>query len=225
MQKFKLVSFKLCPFVQRSVITLEEKGVPYDIEYIDLANKPDWFKKASPLGKVPILMVNKAVIFESAVINEYIDETTHGRLHPEDPLERAQHRSWIEYASACLGDNYALTTAGDESVARSKAAALREKLTRVEGVLCGPLFSGERFSLVDAAWAPLLQRLLWVASIEPSLALFEGASKVRTWAETLIARPSVQRSLPPGIRDDFVAFLRSGGARRDSRSWLGARAA
>ena len=70
----KLVSYKACPFVQRVAITLQYKGVDYDIEYIDLGTPPDWFLAISPLKKVPILIVGDTVIFESAVINEYIDE-------------------------------------------------------------------------------------------------------------------------------------------------------
>ncbi len=73
MVKPKLISFKICPYVQRSVITLKEKNVDFDIEYIDLANKPEWFLKISPLGRVPVLQVGEEVLFESAVINEYLD--------------------------------------------------------------------------------------------------------------------------------------------------------
>ena len=70
----ELISFKLCPFVQRSVIVLLEKEAPFDITYIDLSNPPDWFKAISPMGKVPVLKVDDTVLFESAVIMEYLDE-------------------------------------------------------------------------------------------------------------------------------------------------------
>ena len=68
MNKLTLISHDLCPYVQRAVIALTEKGVAFDKEYVDLANKPDWFKAMSPLGKVPLLKVGDEVIFESAVI-------------------------------------------------------------------------------------------------------------------------------------------------------------
>ena len=90
---YKLASFDVCPYVQRSVITLQEKGVPYEIEYIDLNNKSEWFMQLSPLGKVPILIIEDTVIFESATINEYLDEIAPGRkLQPSDPLQRAHNR-------------------------------------------------------------------------------------------------------------------------------------
>ena len=87
----KLISHKLCPYVQRAVIALTEKGVPFERIDIDLANKPDWFLKISPLGKVPVLLVEtadgEAALFESNVICEYIEDTQGGaKLHPQDPL-------------------------------------------------------------------------------------------------------------------------------------------
>src|SRR6201995_1115806 len=71
-EKLTLISHKLCPYVQRAVIALNEKGVPFERVDIDLANKPDWFLKLSPLGKTPVLVVGEHAIFESAVILEYL---------------------------------------------------------------------------------------------------------------------------------------------------------
>ena len=95
-----LISFETCPFVQRSVITLLYKDAPFRITHIDLADPPEWFLEISPFGKVPVLVVDeKTVIFESAVINELANDVTPGNLMPEDPLRRALNRSWIEFAS------------------------------------------------------------------------------------------------------------------------------
>jgi glutathione S-transferase len=100
--RLELVSHPLCPYVQRAVITLLEKGIPHDRTDIDLAHKPNWFRQISPLGKVPLLKVGNDMLFESAVICEYLDEITPGSLHPPDPLERAHHRAWIEFGSGIL---------------------------------------------------------------------------------------------------------------------------
>src|SRR5947208_9000539 len=102
--KLTLISHKLCPYVQRAVIALTEKGVPFERVDIDLANKPDWFVAISPLGKTPVLQVGDKAIFESAVILEYLEETQPKPLHPADPRTRAEHRAWIEYGSAILND-------------------------------------------------------------------------------------------------------------------------
>lgn len=85
MPKLTLISHTLCPYVQRAVIALTEKGVPFKRIDIDLANKPDWFKALSPLGKTPVLQVGETAIFESAVILEYLEETQPHPLHPSDP--------------------------------------------------------------------------------------------------------------------------------------------
>src|SRR5215469_1520462 len=93
-----LVSHKLCPYVQRAVISLSEKQVRFERIDVDLSNKPDWFKALSPLGKTPVLKVGSSAIFESAVILEYLEETQSGPLHPKDPLKRAEHRAAIEFS-------------------------------------------------------------------------------------------------------------------------------
>jgi glutathione S-transferase len=105
--KLTLISHHLCPYVQRAAIALAEKGVPFERVYVDLADKPDWFKALSPLGKTPVLLVGDEAIFESAVILEYLEDTQPNPLHPRDPLARAGHRALIEYGSAILSDIWA----------------------------------------------------------------------------------------------------------------------
>jgi glutathione S-transferase len=118
--KLKLISHILCPYVQRSLITVIEKQIPCDREYIDLANKPDWFLKISPLGKVPLLLVDGEVLFESAVICEYLDEITPDSLHPLDPLTKAKHLSWIEFGSNLLAKIVGFYAAKDEETFEAK---------------------------------------------------------------------------------------------------------
>ena len=93
-----LVSHHLCPYVQRAAIALAEKAVPFERSWVDLADKPSWFSAVSPLGKVPLLMIDvegsaTRTIFESAVILEYLEETQPNPLHPRDPVARALERS------------------------------------------------------------------------------------------------------------------------------------
>jgi glutathione S-transferase len=97
MQKLEIISSKSCPFAQRSRMVLLEKGIDFDFTEIDLDNKPDWFLKVSPYSKVPVIRHNGAVIWESAVINEYLDEVfPEPPLLPHDPVARAsaQRRHW-----------------------------------------------------------------------------------------------------------------------------------
>ena len=153
----KLISHKLCPYVQRAVIAITEKGVPFERIDIDLANKPDWFLKISPLGKVPVLLVEtgdgEVALFESNVICEYIEDTQGGaKLHPQDPLQRAQHRAWMEFGSTILGELWGLETTGDPAVFETKRKAVAAKFAQVEKTLgAGPYFAGKNFSVCDTA--------------------------------------------------------------------------
>ncbi|MHC1550715.1 glutathione S-transferase family protein [Phyllobacterium sp. K27] len=211
--KLTLVSHHLCPYVQRAAITLVEKGVPFDRVYIDLADKPGWFTSISPLGKVPLLIVRQddgaeAVIFESAVICEYLEETQAGvLLHSADPLVRARHRGWIEFGSSILSDLWSFETAKDSTTYETKHAALRDKFIRVESELGeGPFFADERFSLVDAVFAPILRYFDVFDAIAPT-AVFTGLSRVSDWRRALAERPSVQAAVTADYADRLKVFL------------------
>src|SRR3954454_4100243 len=154
----KLISHKLCPYVQRAVIALTEKGVPFERIDIDLANKPDWFLKISPLGKTPVLVVGDKAIFESAVILEYLEHTQAPPLHPAEPLTRAEHRGWIEFGSAMLNDIAVFYAAKDEAAFNAKIAQLEQRIARLEErLVAAPWFDGEKFSLVDAVFGPVFR--------------------------------------------------------------------
>src|SRR3984893_6848286 len=153
----KLISHKLCPYVQRAVIALTEKGVAFERIDSDLANKRDWFLKISPLGKTPVLVVGDHAIFESAVVLEYLEETQGHPLHPADTLARAEHRSWIEFGSAVLNDIAGLYSASDDAAFKAKAAQLEARFARLESrLVAAPWFDGERFALVDAVFGPVV---------------------------------------------------------------------
>lgn len=190
----ELISFKLCPFVQRSVIVLQEKGVSYDINYIDIRNPPEWFKHISPLGKVPVLRIGDQVVFESAVIMEYLDEVNPPSLHPSDPLRKAQNRAWIEFASSLFMTQYTLVTARDEAAFTQAVEEMRNKLTQLEAQLKGPYFNGHEFQLIDAAFAPLFMRMELLEEWSP-MELLKGLPKLQSWSKAMLARPTVQNSV------------------------------
>jgi glutathione S-transferase len=158
--KLTLVSHHLCPYVQRAVIALRERQVPYERIDVDLADKPSWFNALSPLGKTPVLKAGEVAIFESAVILEYLEETQPLPLHPPDPVRRAEHRSWIEFGSATLNDIAGLYSAPDEASFGGKASKLTEKFAWLERRLgSGPYFDDAGFSLVDVVFGPVLPLL------------------------------------------------------------------
>lgn len=204
-QRIVLVSHLLCPYVQRAAIVLAEKGIAFERINIDLANKPDWFIKASPLGKTPVLLVNDQPIFESAVICEYLEETTVGTLHPHDPLARAQHRGWVEFSSALLNAIAGFYTAPDEPRLGAKAAEIAAKFKQLEdAVTVGPFFDGERFSMVDAAFGPVF-RYFDVLDTVGDFGFVTDTPKVRAWRAALQQRVSVRGA----VRSDYPDLLRS----------------
>lgn len=203
-----LVSFDLCPYVQRAAIALAEKGVPFERRTVDLANRPDWFRSLSPLGKVPLLQVGDAVLFESAVIVEYLEDTRAPALHPADPLERARHRAWMEFGSSMLADIWTVETTPDAAAFEGKRALLREKAGRLEAELGeGPYFAGSRFTLVDAVFAPVF-RYFDVFDRFVDLGVFGDLRKLRKWRSALAARPSVRGAVVADYEARLEAFLR-----------------
>ena len=209
---YQLISFVLCPFVQRSVITLKEKQVPFDITYVDLQNLLDWFNAISPMGKVPVLRVDeKRVLFESAVINEYLDETNPPPLHPQDPWRRAHNRAWIEFGSNLIGRQYRLLVAADEAVFEREKDGLLADLRYVEQQLGeGPFFNGAAFSLADTAYAPLLMRLEIIERHHPQ-GLLAKTPKIANWCEALLVRPAVRESVVADFEERFVAYFAAQG--------------
>src|SRR6202051_55821 len=210
----KLISHKLCPYVQRAVIALTEKGVAFERIDIDLANKPDWFSAISPLGKTPVLQVGDVPIFESAVILEYLEETQPSPLHPADPLRRAEHRAWIEFGSTVLNDIAGFYAAPDEAAFKAKSSQLEQRFARLEArVAAAPWFDGENFSLVDAVFGPVF-RYFDVFDEIADFGILAAKPKLAGWRKALAARPSVRTA----VRSDYPALLRDFLERRNS--WL-----
>jgi glutathione S-transferase len=208
-----LISHHLCPYVQRVAIALTEKQVPFNRVYVELSNKPAWFSAISPLGKVPLLQVSEpgrpdAVLFESAVICEYIEDTQSGpRLHPSEPLERARHRAWIEFGSSVLSDIWGLETAQESELFESKRQALAGKFQWLEATLgTGPYFSGAHFSLVDAVFGPVFRYFDTFDQIFDTQVMAQTPA-VRAWRQALAARPSVATAVDAAYHDRLRQFL------------------
>jgi glutathione S-transferase len=207
-----LISFKTCPFVQRAVITLKHKNIDFEITYIDLAEPPDWFLELSPLAKVPVLKVDDEVLFESAVINEYLDEITGGDLQPRDPLARAKNRAWIEFASNMLGNLHMMKMSKDEERYNKYRDVLVSQLQRVEKRLGNGLwFNGAEFSLADTAFAPLFRQNS-VAGNKLSVLDPETMPRVAAWAQRLLALPEVRDSVVDEFEDLYLSAMQKNGS-------------
>jgi len=213
--KYMLVSFKTCPWVQRSAIVLREKSTEFEMRHIEPDNRPDWFLAISPHKKVPVLRIDdKLSLFESNAINEYLDETIEPRLHPADPIERALNRAWTDYvptfASAVTATAYADTEADYDKAAAGIPAPFERLEKALEKQGRGPFFNGEKYSLVDAAYAPFLQRYFFLDRVR-KLGHIESYPRLKAWGEALMKRPSTH-SFPAA---EFEAMYRDGLRRRD----------
>lgn len=215
MTKYMLVSFKTCPWVQRSAIVLREKNTEFEMRHIEPDNRPDWFLAISPHKKVPVLRIDdKLSLFESNAINEYLDETIEPRLHPAEPIERALNRAWTDYvptfASAVTATAYADTEADYDKAAAGIPAPFERLEKALEKQVRGPFFNGEKYSLVDAAYAPFLQRYFFLDRVR-KLGHIENYPRLKAWGEALMKRPSTH-SFPAA---EFEAMYRDGLKRRD----------
>ena len=211
--KLILVSHHLCPYVQRAAISLTEKGVPFERVTIDLADKPDWFKAISPLGKVPLLIVQangeETVIFESAVILEFLEETQANPLHPADAHARARHRAWIEFGSATLNAIGRFYSASSEAAFLADSTALSAMFDRLEDELAdqaGPWFNGERFCLVDAVYGPVFRYFDAFDRIG-HFGILDGKPVVQAWRKALSERASIKAAVAPDYPQRLRQFL------------------
>ena len=218
MAKYVLVSFKSCPWVQRVAIVLREKQIDFEFRHIESDNRPDWFRAISPHNKVPVLRLDDRVsLFESGAISEYLDETHAPRLHPEDPIARAVNRAWIEYMPTFVDLTSAHAYTDTEAEFNKAAAQVATPFGKLERALerqgSAPYFNGARYSLVDAAYAPFLQRHLFLERIR-KIGHIEKFPRLKAWAEALAARPSTH-SFPPA---EYEAMYRDMVKRR--KKWI-----
>jgi len=203
----KIVSFKICPFVQRVIAVLECKQADYEVQYISLLDKPDWFLRASPHGQVPILMVDQGILFESGPITEYVDETCgESRLHPSDPFLKARHRAWIDLATT----HYLVQCRTQRSPSAEELDVNRVQLSgmfsKIEGEIeGGPYFGGSNLSLVDTAWFVLLHRAHIIEQCT-GVDFLGNFPKTKQWQHELLCVDALLNSAPGDFIEEFVNF-------------------
>ena len=204
--KYQLCSFKTCPWVQRAAIVLRAKQVPYEITYIDRDNRPAWFLAISPHSKVPVLQIDgKEALFESNAIAEYLEETATPRLHPEDALARARNRAWTDFVTTFASAISQAAYANTEEEFTARSAKIADPFKKLDEALskrgnAGPYFNGDKFSLVDAAYAPFLQRYTFMDRLRP-IGLIEKYPHLKAWRDALLAATAVKDSTVPEIEE------------------------
>lgn len=206
----KVVSFKICPFVQRVTALLEAKDIPYELEYIRLADKPDWFLQISPNAQVPLLITESGTpLFESDAIVEYIDEV-HSPLEPGISAEqRAIDRAWSYQATRNYLVQCGAMSSADKATLLERAEKLGAVFAKVEKAMgAGPFFNGSTLGNVDIAWMVLLHR----ADIIRRYSGYDFLAKypkVQAWQLALMQTGLAEKSVALDFEQSFTEFYLS----------------
>lgn len=196
----KLYDYPQCPFGQKVRIVLAEKELTYELVNVDLRRgeqKRPEFLKLNPFGKVPVLVDEDIVIYDSTIINEYLeDEYPHPRLMTEDSQGRARTRQFEDYADLAfilpvgVLMNEVRKPEAERDAERVKRS--RDEIDRALAFLNAQLgeqpFLGRDFSVADAAFAPRMMVLRAVGvELKPQW------EPLRRWIDRMAERPSLQK--------------------------------
>ncbi len=189
-----LYSGTTCPFSQRCRIVLYEKGMDFQIIDIDQFNMPEDIAVMNPYNRVPILVERDLVLYESNIINEYIDERfPHPQLMPADPVMRARARLFLFRFEAELFSQVSILEAGNAKLADKARTSIRDSLVQIAPVFVKQKFMlGEEFSMLDVAIAPLLWRL-----DHYQISMPKSAASLLKYAERLFTRQAFIDSMTP----------------------------
>ena len=193
-----LYSGTTCPYSQRCRFVLFEKGLDFEIRDIDLFNKPEDIATMNPYGQVPILVERDLILYESNIIDEYIDERfPHPQLMPADPVMRACTRLFLNnfekelFVHVSALENSSL--AADEKRLERARSAIRDRLAQLAPMLLKNKYMlGDEFSMLDVAIAPLLWRL-----DHYGIELPKNAAPLQKYAERIFSRPAYIEALTP----------------------------
>jgi glutathione S-transferase len=201
--RLEIVSSNTCPFAQRTRMVLMAKKLDFVFTEIDLNDKPAWFLAISPYAKVPVLRHGDAVLYESAVINEYLDEVfPQPPLLPQSALERARARIWIDFANARMVPHvYKMMMRQDSEGQDLHRERLTEAVLQMEHdglrkLSRGPFWMGERPNLVDYTFFPHVQRFVALEHYR-AFRLPDECTRLRAWIEAMEQLPEVQATRAP----------------------------
>jgi len=190
-----LYSGTTCPFSQRCRFVLFEKGMDFEIKDVDLFNKPEDINVMNPYGQVPILVERDLVLYESNIINEYIDERfPHPQLMPADPVMRARARLFLfNFERELFIPGQTIENSNTQPASDKAKIVIRDRLTQLAPILLKNKYMlGDDFSMLDVAIAPLLWRL-----DHYGIDLPKSAAPLMKYAERIFSRPAYIEALTP----------------------------
>lgn len=202
------------------MIVLRAKDVDFEVTYINLRDKPDWFLAFSPHGKVPVLQVDEQPLFESNAIAEFLEETVAPPLHPQDPIKRARNRAWTDFVPGFSADLGGVYYSPSKEALPERLGVARTSVGKLEAAIAkergddGPFFNGPSLCLVDAAYAPFFQRFALVdAKLETGL--LDAFPQVHAWSDALLGDERITGSVAETFEEKFIEYLH----RREAYAW------
>ena len=216
MDTLSLTSHPLCPFNQRLIITLLMKGLKRDqdfsVRYIDLANIPEWFVKISPRREMPVLEIDgengQTTLFKTNPINEFLNESTPGDLHAEDPVEKARDRYWIEHCGNMLNTLRDVFTARQLEVFEKSCDRVFDMFEAVEEHLDqkSSYWRNQHYTLVDGAFIPAFT-LMFHFEYFRNHPHWERFPNTYYWANRLLETSFAEESKCPDFAAEFEHFF------------------
>ncbi len=205
--KLELISFKLCPFAQRAVILLNLQNIDFKTTYINPMDPPNWFKKISPTGEVPLLKVDDKIVFESSVIGEFINDIGALDLYPKDAISKANNRSWVQFSSLLFND-LSVAVTGNEDEFNTSKASLFAKLDKIEIAKSdNKFFNGNNFTIIDAAIAPFFMRLAWINKFTNNTISIIEFKHLNAWSDAILAVKIVKTSVIKNLDDVYYSNI------------------
>lgn len=206
----KVISFTICPFVQRITALLAAKEIPFEVEYISLRDKPDWFLKISPNGQVPVLITeNNTALFESDAIAEYLEEAYPPLEQNVSNEQKALDRAWSYLATKHYLTQCSTMRSQDESTYQERFTKLDNMFAKVEGQLTDfRYFKSDQLSMIDIAWLPILHR----ANIIEQNTCHDMLAKwpnVKRWQQALLNTNLAAQSVANDFEQTFTNFYLS----------------
>ena len=208
----KLYIFKICPFVEKIKILLNEKNLHCEFCEVNIRSKPEWFVQLTPEATVPLLEVKDLdgkthFINESSIICDYLDEISDASLYPNDPVKKAVNKLWITRADKLVFDAYHMTHAKSEEEFHEKKVIVDKKLLVTESTLeSKPYFNGSVFSMVDIVYAPIFFRFECLSRLH-HIHLLDELPKLKVWSENILNKKEVTSGFIETFDKEFEELL------------------
>lgn len=207
----KVISFTICPFVQRVTALLEAKQIAYSVEFISLKDKPEWFLQLSPNAQVPVLITEKGqALFESEAIIEYLEEAYPALDSSLSMEDKAQARAWSYMASKLYLPQCSAQQSQTLAVLHERSQILNKAFVRIEKALQPEqvFFASNQLGLVDIAWLPLLHRAALIKQFS-GYDFLADYPKLQQWQHNLLATGLGIASVADDFEEKFTGFYLS----------------